>query len=77
MPEDKDKILAVIDRYLNLPYDDRLMYQLGRRGGAFRSVNDLYEPGVRSRLEAAKLQIEKDLPGGVPEYIQAIKKRFV
>ncbi|MHB8202251.1 MAG: radical SAM protein [Desulfomonilaceae bacterium] len=77
LPEDKDKILAVIDRYLNLPYDDRLMYQLGRRGGAFRSVNDLYEPGVRSRLEAAKLQIEKDLPGGVPEYIQSIKKRFV
>ncbi len=77
LPEDKDKILAVIDRYLNLPYDDRLMYQLGRRGGTFRSVNDLYEPGVRSRLESAKLQIEKDLPGGIPEYIQAIKKRFV
>ena len=77
LPQDKDKILAVIDRYLNLPYDERLMYQLGRRGGAFRSVNDLYKPGVRSSLEAAKLQIEKELPGGIPEYIQAIKKRFV
>jgi hypothetical protein len=53
------------------------MYQLGRRGGAFRSVNDLYEPGVVARLEIAKKEIEKDLPGGIPEYIQAIKKRFV
>jgi radical SAM superfamily enzyme len=77
LPEDKEKILAVIDQYLNLSDEERLMYQLGRRGGAFRSVNDLYEPGVRTRLEMAKKEIEKDLPGGIPEYIQAIKKRFV
>ncbi len=77
LPEDKEKILAVIDQYLNLSNEEKLMYQLGRRGGAFRSVNDLYEPGVRTRLEMAKKQIEKDLPGGIPEYIQAIKKRFV
>ena len=77
LPEDKKKILEIIDQYLNLPYEERLMYQLGRRGGAFRSVNDLYEPGVLGRLEIAKKEIEKDLPGGIPEYIQAIKKRFV
>lgn len=77
LPEDKGKMLAVIDQYLALPFEERLMYQLGRRGGAFRSVNDLFEPGVRERLEAAKIQIEKDLPGGIPEYIQSIKKRFV
>lgn len=77
LPGDKERILAVIDRYLELPDEERLMYQLGRRGGAFRSVNDLYEPGVRSRLEAAKREIEKDMPGGIPEYIKAIKKRFV
>jgi hypothetical protein len=77
LPEDKPKILAVIDRYLNLSEADRLMFQLGRRGGAFRTIDDLFEPGVRSRLEAAKLQIENELPGGIPEYIQAIKRRFV
>ncbi|MCX5871690.1 MAG: radical SAM protein [Deltaproteobacteria bacterium] len=77
LPEDKEKMLAVIHRYLNLPYEERLMFQLGRRGGALRSLDDIYEPGVRSRLEAAKREIEKDLPGGIPEYIQAIKKRFV
>ena len=32
LPEDKKKILEVIDQYLNLPYEERLMYQLGRRG---------------------------------------------
>ena len=77
LPEEKEKILAVIDQYLKLPDEERLMYQLGRRGGAFRSVNDLYRPGVLSRLEAAKREIEKDMPGGIPDYIQAIKKRFV
>ncbi|MCL5123650.1 MAG: radical SAM protein [Deltaproteobacteria bacterium] len=76
-PGDKNKMLSIIDRYLNLPNEDRLMYQLGRRGGAFRSVDDLFQPGVRERLETAKRQIERDLPGGIPEYIQSIKKRFV
>lgn len=59
LPEDKEKILAVIDQYLNLSDEERLMYQLGRRGGAFRSVNDLYEPGVRTRLEMAKKKLKR------------------
>jgi uncharacterized Fe-S cluster-containing MiaB family protein len=77
LPGDKERMLAVIDTYLNLADDDRLLFQLGRRGGALRGLDDFSRPGVRARLEAAKLQIESENPGGLPEYIHATKMRFV
>jgi biotin synthase-like enzyme len=76
-PQDKQRILDVIDRYLNLPEEDRLLFQLGRRGGALRSVAELDDPKVKTRLSEAKRQIEHEMPGGVPQYILALKRQFV
>ena len=77
LPGDKQRMLAIIDRYLNLPDEERLLFQLGRRGGAIRSLDDLNEPVVRGRLQEAKRQIESEVDGGVPDYIQAMKRQFV
>jgi biotin synthase-like enzyme len=77
LPDDKERILGVIDRYLNLSDEERLLFQLGRRGGALRSLDDMAEPHVLARLRAAKQQIEREMPGGVAEYLQAVKKQFV
>jgi radical SAM superfamily enzyme YgiQ (UPF0313 family) len=77
LPHDKGRILEVIDRYLALPEEDRLLFQLGRRGGSLRSIDDLKHPGIRARLREAKKQVEKELPGGVPEYLQLIKNRYL
>jgi biotin synthase-like enzyme len=77
LPHDKQRMLGTIDRYLNLSDEDRLLFQLGRRGGAIRFLDDLNDPAVSNSLKAAKRQIEKEVPGGVPEYIQAMKKQFV
>ncbi|MEW6348014.1 MAG: radical SAM protein [Thermodesulfobacteriota bacterium] len=77
LPDDKARMLDVIDRYLSLPDEERLLFQLGRRGGGLRSVSDLSHPVIRSRLEAAKRQIEQELPGGILEYLEAIKLRFI
>jgi histone acetyltransferase (RNA polymerase elongator complex component) len=77
LPNDKDRILATIDSYLNLSEDDRLLFQLGRRGGALRGLDDFHQPGMRARLEAAKRQIEAETPGGLSAYVHAMKMRFV
>lgn len=77
LPQDKDRMLAVIDRYLSMSDDDRLLFQLGRRGGALRSLTDLDQPDVLARLQEAKRQIEREMPGGIPEYMEAVKRRFV
>ena len=41
LPEDKQKMLAVIQAYQNLSKSDRLVYRVGRRGGTYRSTEDL------------------------------------
>jgi hypothetical protein len=41
LPGDKPKMLAAVNAYQSLPEPDRLVFRVGRRGGAFRSVRDL------------------------------------
>lgn len=53
LPEDKERMLQVIDEYLGLPQRDKLVYNLGRRAHAYRSVKDLADIGLRRRVEAA------------------------
>lgn len=53
LPEDKDRMLRVIDEYLGLSDRDKLVYNLGRRGHAYRSVKDLADLALRRRVEAA------------------------
>lgn len=77
LPGHKQRMLDIIDGYLGMPDEERELFQLARRGGAVRSLSDFRDPGLRQRLLEAKREIERDLPGGVPEYIQAIKRRFV
>jgi len=77
LPGDKSRILGIIDRYLNLPENDRLVFQLGRRSGDLRYLDDLSHPGIKSRLEEAKRQIEKDVPGGIPAYLYAVKSQYL
>lgn len=41
MPEDKDRMIQVIERYQKLSDIDRLVFRIGRRGGAYGSTDDL------------------------------------
>ena len=77
LPQDRDHLLGIIDRYLNLPDDERLLFQLGRRGGSIRRVDDLESPAVKSRLEEAKRHIDQQVPGGIEVYLKAIKKHYI
>lgn len=77
LPEDKQRMLDIIDGYLSMPDEERVLFQLARRGGAVRGLVDFRDAGLRRRLLEAKKEIEAEVPGGVPEYIQAMKRRFV
>lgn len=77
LPQDKQRMLDTIDRYLDLPEGERLLFQLGRRGGAIRYLADLDHSIMRTRLEEAKKQIDREVPGGVEEYLTEMKRRFV
>lgn len=58
LPDDKEKMLDVINQYLSLPPEERLIYRLGRRTGHYNSLSDLYHPVKRRNIERLLQQIQ-------------------
>lgn len=58
LPDDKDKMLEVIERYQRLPDSERLIYRVGRRGGAYRSTDDMErDPATYQKIRNLILQL--------------------
>lgn len=76
-PEDKPRMLAVIDEYLKLPEDERLLFRLGRRGAAVRTVDDLKEPHLRARLERARRELEAETGKDLESLITELGDQYI
>ncbi|MFZ0450317.1 MAG: radical SAM protein [Desulfatiglandaceae bacterium] len=78
-PEDKNKMLQVIEKYQALPDDERIIYRLGRRGGTYRSTDDLLrDPGTYEKLKNLANDIEKrEGPAGLERFITEMVDRYV
>jgi hypothetical protein len=79
LPEDKPKMLAVIKAYQELPDTERLVYRVGRRGGAFRSTRDLdRDPAtcrkIREMIAAVQL---KEGPEAVERLITEMVDQYI
>lgn len=60
LPDDKDKMLKVIEAYQSMPDDERMIYRVGRRGGAYRSTNDIEnDPVTREKIDAVINEIRQ------------------
>jgi hypothetical protein len=51
LPQEKGKMLEVIDRYLSWPDEERFRFRVGRRLGYLRSLDDLEDPDLRRRID--------------------------
>ncbi len=71
LPQDKGKMLAGLDAYLHLSEEDRLVYRFGRRGGAYRSVEDLKNMLLRRRVEELIKEVRTQRPeeGGIESFL--------
>ncbi len=77
LPENKGSMLAVIDRYLALPSEERLLFRLGRRGGALRSLDDLTDPVMRQRLQFAMKDIASETGGDLEKFIAELADQYI
>jgi len=76
LPEDKEKMLAVIDRFQSLSDEERQNFRLGRRIGICASLDDLGDPGKHGLVEQAVAKVAKD--GKVDEEIlYSLMERFI
>lgn len=77
LPEDKPALLDLIDRFLSLPADERLLFQLGRRLGLFRSLSDREDPGLRARAEELKERVSAQFGGDLEQAIRTLAERYI
>ncbi len=77
LPEAKDAMLAVIDRYLALPDSERANFRLGRRTGYYRTLDDLADPDLRIRVNQIQNRIETERPGSLDQVISDLMESFI
>jgi hypothetical protein len=77
LPEDKPCLLDVIDRFLALPTDERLLFQLGRRLGLFRNLSDREDPGLRAKAVQLKEKVLSQFGGDLEQAIRTLAERYI
>ena len=79
MPGDQPRMLSVIQAYLDLPDTDRLIYRVGRRGGAYRSTDDLTaDPVTYSKIKNLVTEIQTEGgEEGVEKFITEMVDRYI
>ncbi len=75
-PEDKQKLTGVIKRFLDLPVEEQLLYQVGRRMGVFGRLADLQIPERRRRAEEACARYQVTA-GNIDRLLDELMKRFI
>ncbi|MBW2216810.1 MAG: radical SAM protein [Deltaproteobacteria bacterium] len=79
LPQDKEKMLDVIRKYQELPDSERLIYRVGRRGGAFRSVDDLkFDTATYGKIDNLINDIvSKEGVDGIERFITEMADRYM
>ncbi len=79
LPEDQEKMLSVIQTYQDLPDSDRLIYRAGRRGGAYRSIDDLKrDPATYQKIKNLIQEIQQNEGDqGVEKMITEMVDRYI
>ncbi len=51
LPDDKEKIVTALKRYLDLPESEKTIYRIGRRTGIMNTIQDLDNSAVRNHVQ--------------------------
>lgn len=77
LPEDKEKMISVIDRYFSLSEEERLVFRFGRRLGIYRSLDDLNDELTYYRIKKTIKEIEEKSPGSLEKTLSLLLERYI
>ena len=60
LPEDKPRMLGLIDRFLDLPKEQQDVFRLGRRLGVMGELRDLKKPGMVDKVKETMFRAQID-----------------
>jgi len=77
LPETKAEILSVIDRFLSLPEEERLIFRFGRRAGIYRTLDDLKDDLTYFRIKKTIREMEAKEAGSVERTISVLLENYI
>ena len=77
LPDEKDKMLAVIDRFQALSAKERRNFRLGRRIGIYTTLDDLAEPNKHGLVEQAIAKVTQEGGKIDEELTYSLMERFI
>ena len=77
LPEDKPKLLAIMDRYLTMPEDERINYTLGRRMGYYRGLDDMKDPNRKNLVDMKVQEVAQAYPGQLEDVFHYLRTQIV
>jgi len=77
LPETNAEILSVIDRFLSLPEEERLIFRFGRRAGIYRTLDDLKDDLTYFRIKKTIREMEAKEAGSVERTISVLLENYI
>ncbi|MBW2638087.1 MAG: radical SAM protein [Deltaproteobacteria bacterium] len=77
LPEEKERLLAIIERFFAMPEDDRIIYRLGRRRGIYRKLDDLGDARTYGILKTILDEYKTGKPGALDRDLHRIMHSFI
>ena len=77
LPEDRPRLLAVLDRFLSLGEAEQMVYILGRRLGLMEKLDDLEAEPARSQALAVKQRLGAQNLEQLARVIREVMTRFI
>ena len=77
LPEDKEKMLAIISRFQELPPEERDNFKLGRRLGIYNRLDDLNDARRHEEVRQVMDRLGQDGGGDIDEVIFNLMARFI
>ena len=75
-PQDKAKMVAEVQAFLDLPPTEQVLYQVGRRVGIFRGLKDMQDPGQANQAKGVVSRLGATTEN-VDSIIYELMQRFV
>ncbi|MFX1483728.1 MAG: radical SAM protein [Promethearchaeota archaeon] len=75
-PEDKDFMISIVDRFLDLDEEAQTLYRFGRRLGAFTSLDDLTDDS-RSAMVSQIMSEQYITASNIDDQIDQMMQRFI
>ncbi|MFA5028318.1 MAG: radical SAM protein, partial [Candidatus Methylomirabilota bacterium] len=76
-PQDKPRLLAIMDRYLSLPEEERMHFTLGKRLGIYQRLDDMKSDPLREQVAPQMRRIQADYPGRMEEIFHHLRSQIV